>query len=231
MRPATVPSFIPALTALLVACDMQPAEILDYPRVLAIALEPADPVPLAEHTARALTFEVGAELEWAICPVFWSPTDLSCPTTPLVLGRGNPLTFTWPELERGWLKATPVDGSASPAAKLFEADAGAINPSATLVTSTGEALPARVAPSAELSLAVDLGELPEEVRQRVVVSWYVTAGTLEPARTRASETATWTAPAAPPPVPVRLIAVLRETKGGTSWTEATLTVGPSEAAP
>ncbi len=220
---------LPAI--LLAACEMQPAETLDSPRVLALSLDPADPSPGAEHTARALTFEVAAEVEWAICPEAWSPTEpLSCPSGEVVLGRGNPLTFTWPDLDSAWLKASAVDGPALPAVKLLEADAGAVNPATvTIVPAPAAGLPTfptSLATDATLELAVDLGDLSDEDKARHVVSWYVTAGELEPARTLGNETAVYTAPGAAPSQPVRIIAVVRETNGGTAWAEATLEVTP-----
>jgi len=206
------------LASALIACEMQPAETLDYPRVLALRLEPAEPVPGENHTATALTFEAGA-LTWSLCEEAWTPA-LTCPTGAVSLGEGNPITFTFPDLESAWLKAE-ADG-ASPAVKLVEVGSGAINPTRASLVGEDGPLPASIQPEAELALRVDLGDLTEEAQAELVVSWYVTAGTLEPARTLGNETATLTAPASGA---VRVVAVVREQAGGTLWTEATLTVG------
>jgi len=216
---------------LLAACEMQPAETLDTPRVLALSLDPADPSPGAEHTATALTFAVGGELEWALCAEAWAPTEpLSCPSGETALGRGNPLTFTWPDLDSAWLKASAVDGPALPAVKLIEVDAGAINPPTVAIVPASASmlptLPTSLATKATLELTVDLGDLSDEDKAKHVVSWYVTDGKLEPARTLGTETAVYTAPDAATSQPIRIIAVVRETKGGTAWAEAALEVTP-----
>lgn len=206
------------LAAVLIGCEMQPAETLDYPRVLALRLEPAEPVAGEVHTASALTFEAGP-LTWSLCESAWTPT-LVCPTGAVSLGEGNPVTFTFPDLESAWLKAE-AEG-ASPAVKLVEVDSGATNPAtATLVGKDGP-LPPGIEPEAEVALRVDLGDLSEEAKAELVVSWYVTAGTLEPARTLGTEEAILTAPASGS---VRIVAVIREQAGGTTWAETTLTVG------
>lgn len=206
------------MAATLIGCEMQPAETLDYPRVLALRLEPAEPAPGEVHTASALTFEVG-QLTWSLCEEAWTPT-LTCPTGAITLGEGNPVSFTFPDLESAWLKAE-AEG-ASPAVKLVEVDSGANNPTtANLVGETGP-LPPSLEPEAEVALRVDLGDLPDETKAELVVSWYVTAGTLEPAKTLGTETATLTAPASGS---VRVVAVIREQAGGTTWAETTLTVG------
>lgn len=209
------------------ACDMQGAETLDYPRVLAIALDPADPVVGEAHTATALTFEVGAELEWTLCPVYWEPSDLSCPVDEVALGTGNPITFTWPELSSAWLLAKPRGDAASPAVKRLEVDAGAVNPTVTITGKDGGPAPLGVVPGAELELGATISGLTDEERGRTVVSWYVTAGELEPARTRVDESVVFKAPDTAGEV--RVIVVARETLGGTAWAAATLVVG--EVAP
>lgn len=56
----------------------------------------------------------------------------------------------------------------------------------------------------------------------VVVSWYVTAGVLDPARTVGTEKVTLTAPEAAGPL--RIIGVARQIAGGTAWGELTLEV-------
>lgn len=202
----------------LMACEMQPAETLDYPRVLALRLEPAEPVPGETHSATALTFETGA-LTWSLCEEAWTPA-LTCPSGALTLGEGNPISFTFPDLESAWLKAE-AEG-ASPAVKLVEVDSGATNPTTASLVGKDGPLPPSVEPEAEVALRVDLGGLTDEAKAELVVSWYVTAGTLEPAKTLATEEAILTAPTSGS---VRIVAVIREQAGGTTWTEATLTVG------
>ena len=46
------------MTAWALGCDMQPAETLDRPRVLALKTEPAVLSPGVEHTLTALLFDV-----------------------------------------------------------------------------------------------------------------------------------------------------------------------------
>lgn len=215
--PAIFALALPIASAL-VGCEMQPAETLDYPRVLALRLEPAEPIPGEAHTATALTFETGP-LTWSLCEEAWTPT-LTCPTGAISLGEGNPVTFTFPDLESAWLKAE-AEG-ASPAVKLVEVASGATNPDTAVLVGKDGPLPPGVEPEAELALRVDLGELSDEKKAELVVSWYVTAGTLEPARTLGTEEAILTTPASGS---VRVVAVIREQAGGTTWAEATLTVG------
>lgn len=218
VSPSLAAACLSLLPALLAACEMQPAETLDYPRVLALRLEPAEPVPGEVHTASALTFEAGP-LSWSLCESAWTPT-LSCPTGAVALGEGNPLTFTFPDLESAWLKAEGE--GASPAVKKVEVGSGAANPSTATIVGADGPLPGSLEPTSELSLGVELGDLSDEQKADLVVSWYVTAGTLEPARTLGTEPATLTAPASGT---VRIVAVIREQAGGTTWAEATLTVG------
>lgn len=210
----------------LAACDMPPAEVLDAPRVLALRSEPAELAPGEAHTLTALTFAVDAELAWSFCQASWAPTEPpSCPTGALALGLGNPLVATLPE--DGWLLAAPVDASALPAVKRVEAGTGADNPVVRAVTATSRAPEpgapiASVAPGASLDVRAEVDGDPD----RLVVSWYVTGGTLEPARTLASEPATLVAPSAASSEPLTIIAVVREKAGGTGWAEARLDVRP-----
>ena len=238
--PASWPGLL-ALTALC-ACDMQPAETLDRPRVLALKTEPAVLAPGEVHVLTALTFEVPGELEWSLCAVAWSPTEpLSCPTGAIPLGRGNPLSVTLPaDLTSGWLEVAPVaDGSAPaslalPAVKRLDAAAIATNPEPRgLVSATGP-MPTNLANGDTIDLMVDLGDVPTPTAERLVVSWYTTAGALDPGRTLATETATLEAPGrSPEGLPsaptdtraLRVIAVVRDAGGGTGWTEATLSIG------
>ncbi len=210
------------MTAWALGCDMQPAETLDRPRVLALKTEPAVLSPGAEHTLTALLFDVPEAIAWRACAVAWTPTEpLTCSTGAIELGQGNPLTIVLPELDDMWLEATPVAGAALPAVKRLEVGVDATNPEVTgLVTPTGP-LPAALTPGSPIELRVALGPAdapPEEL----VVSWYTSAGTLDPGRTLASEGALLEAPDAGP---VRIIAVVRDTGGGTGWTEATLGPG------
>lgn len=202
----------------LTACEMQPAETLDYPRVLALRLEPADPTPGETHTATALTFETGP-LTWSLCEEAWSP-DLTCGSGAIVLGNGNPVTFQWPDLESAWLKAEANE--VAPAVKKVEVDSGAVNPTVATIVGADGPFPTSAQSKAELALRVDLGELNDEEKAALVVSWYVTAGELEPAKTLGNETATLMLPDRGE---VRVVAVIRQKEGGTTWAEATLTVG------
>lgn len=199
---------------------MPPAEVLSSPRVLALRTEPAALAPGEPHTLTALTYEVDAELAWSWCQVAWAPTDPpSCPTGQIALGEGNPLEVTLPDAPSGWLLAAPTDDAALPAVKRLDAEGGATNPEVVAITA-GDAPLTSVGPGASIALGVTTGGDPAAL----VVSWYVTAGTLEPARTLASETATLEAPGEPGPL--RVIAVVREPAGGTAWAEATLDVAP-----
>jgi hypothetical protein len=202
----------------LAACEMQGAETLDYPRVLALRLEPGDPAPGETHTATALTFEAG-DLTWSLCAAPWAP-DLSCAPGAIPLGTGNPLQFEWPDLESAWLKAEASE--ASPAVKKVEVGSGAVNPSTAVIVGADGPLPAAASAEAEVALKLDLGDLSEEEKAALVVSWYVTAGTLEPARTLGTEAATLTLPKSGSS---RVVAVVRQKEGGTTWAEASLTVG------
>lgn len=196
---------------------MQPAETLDWPRVLALKTEPAVLVPGAEHTLTALLFDVAATIEWRACAVAWVPDEPpSCPTGAIALGQGNPLEVVLPaELDDLWLAASPTWGEALPAVKRLVADAVATNPEVLGLVSTP------LTPGAPTELRVALADMSNA--QDLVVSWYTSAGVLEPGRTLASEPAVLEVPAAGP---VRVIAVVRDTGGGTGWTEATLEVGP-----
>lgn len=199
---------------------MPPAEVLSAPRVLALHTEPAALAPGEPHTLTALTFEVDAELAWSWCQVAWAPSDPpTCPTGQIELGEGNPLEVTLPDAPSGWLLAAPLDGAALPAVKRLDSESGAANPEVTAITS-GDTPLSSVAPGASIALGVTTDGDPAAL----VVSWYVTAGTLEPARTLASETATLEAPTEPGAL--RVIAVVREQAGGTGWVEATLDVAP-----
>jgi len=201
-------------------CDMAPAEILEAPRVLALRTEPAALAPGEPHTLTALTFAVEAELDWSWCDVAWSPTEPpSCATGQIALGQGNPLVATLPEADSGWLLAVPLDDSALPAVKRLEVGSGAANPVVSGITTNAGTTTTVVAPGS----TVELRAQTEGDAAQLVVSWYVTDGTLEPARTLASEAATLEAPSAPGPL--RVIAVVREQAGGTGWAEATLDVG------
>ncbi|MCC6623613.1 MAG: hypothetical protein IT385_20310 [Deltaproteobacteria bacterium] len=217
-----------ALTPLFAACDMEPAEVLDAPRVLAVRTEPAALSPGEPHVLEALAFtppdRAPAELAWSACPVAWRPTDP--PTCPddgaITLGRGNPLTATLPsELDSLWLRVEPVDGAALPAMKRLEAGVEAENPSARGVATPAGELPGTITVGAPLELVITLGGDADP--SALVVSWYVTAGELEPARTLASDPATLVADA---PGPLEVIAVVREPGGGTAWTSARFEVTP-----
>lgn len=202
---------------------MPSAEVLDAPRVLALRIEPATFTPGAEHTLSALTFEVGPDLDWSFCADAWRPTDPpSCPSEAVELGRGNPLTATLPAVDSGWLLAAPATGEALPAVKRLTSDTAAQNPELVGITRTDDG-PSPPPPASSLMLALTLAD--PALAPELVVSWYLTAGALDPKRTLASEPATLVLPARPEPV--RVIAVVREPAGGTSWTETTFTVdGP-----
>ncbi len=202
-------------------CDMQPAETLDRPRVLALKTEPAVLSPGAEHTLTALLFDVPEAITWRACAEAWAPTDPpSCASGAIELGQGNPLVVALPDLDDLWLAATPVSGEALTAVKRLEASATGTNPEVTgLTTASGPLTTLPAGGSVELRVALEDVAAPEDL----VVSWYTSAGTLEPGRTLASEGALLEAPTQGP---VRVIAVVRDTGGGTGWTEATLEVGP-----
>ncbi|MFO0748436.1 MAG: hypothetical protein U1F43_22640 [Myxococcota bacterium] len=204
--------------ASLAACEMSPAEVLAEPRLLALQTEPAALAPGEPMELAALTFDVSGEVAWSACPVAWAPTDpLTCPSgDALDLGRGNPLTVTAPTgVESLWLRAEA--GDALPAVKLVEATSAATNP-----TLSGLDAPATLAAGAALEVMPRFGEGSDAAA--IVVSWYVTGGTLEPRRTVGLEPATLTAPSAPGPLTI--IAVARTKAGGTAWTQSTLTVTP-----
>jgi len=206
-------------------CEMKPAETLDSPRILAIRTTPAALSPGQAHVLEALGFEVPGPIAWAYCRDAWQPTEpLSCPSGAVALGEGNPLTVTMPEgVTSLWLKAEASDGAALPAVKLVSGDSGAQNPEVQGVVGGSGALPTGVAAGAAQVVKVELGGEAAPAADKLVVSWYVTAGELEPAVILASETSTWTLPMVGGVA--RVIAVVREKAGGTGWAEAELTVG------
>lgn len=200
---------------------MPAGELLDRPRVLAIRSEPPALAPGETHTLTAYVFAVDGELDWSLCAEAWRPTDPpSCPDEAIELGRGNPLTTTLPELDSGWVLAAPVDGSALPAAKRLEAGTDAANPEVSGIT-TETPSPG----DSEIELRVALAD--ERDPAELVVSWYTTGGELETKRTLASEPVLLTIEE--PATPVRVIAIVRETAGGTGWTETVL--DPAELTP
>jgi hypothetical protein len=203
------------------ACDMREVEVLDAPRVLALRSEPAELAPGEPHTLSALVFDVATPPTWSLCPEAWSAADPpACPSEAITLGQGNPLVVPLPaDLDAAWLR---VDGAgALPAVKLLEADSGAVNPNARGLLAGGAALPATVAVGDTLALQVDLDGAVDA--GEVVVTWYITAGELEPARTLGDEPATLTAV---DPGPIEVYAVVRTKAGGTTWAEARLEVAP-----
>jgi len=203
---------------------MPPAEVLDTPRVLAIRTEPAALAPGEPHTLEALAFGVEAPLVWSACPVAWRPTDPpSCPDDQaLTLGQGNPLSVTLPsDLTSLWLRAEPVDGAALPAVKRLEADTEAENPRVSAITTADGRPPTSATIDEAIELAVGLeGDVDGS---GLVVSWFVTAGRLEPARTLASERATLVPDA---PGPLDVIAIVPAPSGGVGWASAPREVGP-----
>jgi len=206
------------------ACDMPSAEILDAPRVLGLKSEPANLVPGGEALLTALVFDAPASLDWSLCEAAWAPTEpLSCPTGAIALGSGNPLSITWPEsLTSAWLQAVPGDGGALPAVKRVEVGTAADNPTVVAIATLAGPLPTTLAAGATTDVVVTFPEATAS--GQLVVSWYTTGGKLDPGRTLGNEAATLVAPMVAGPM--RLIAVVREKAGGTSWTEATLTIGP-----
>jgi hypothetical protein len=174
-------------------------------------------MPGEPHVLSALVFDLEDALHWSFCAEAWRPTDPpDCPSGAVALGRGNPLVTTLPELDSGWVLASPLDGGALPAVKRLESGTEAANPevSGILVETSPESREG-------VALRVVLAEGRDPTT--LVVSWYVTAGTLEPKRTLASEAAILTAPE--PAAAPRVIAVVREEAGGTGWTETTLELG------
>ena len=213
----------------LAACDMPPAETLDTPRILALKTEPAAFEPGAEHTLTALTFDVPGGLAWSFCAEAWeagaSGEPLSCASGAVELGVGDTLTVVLPDRD-GWLQARPVDATSAalPAVRLLEADSGAVNPEVAAITRDGAAV-GPLAAGAEVALGLDFAaETDRERAAELVVSWYVTRGTLEPRRTLASETATLATPSEAGPL--RVIAVVREKAGGVGWSDTTVEVAP-----
>ena len=75
------------------------------------------------------------------------------------------------------------------------------------------------APLEKVGLKVDFED--GQAVESFVVSWYVTAGTLEPQRTLGSEVATLEMPEEGE---VEVIAVVRESGGGTGWARTVLRV-------
>jgi len=201
---------------------MTAAEILDTPRVLGLKSEPATLVPGSEAVLTALVFDAPAPIDWSLCEAAWAPTEpLSCPTGAIVLGRGNPLSITWPEsLTSAWLQAVPSDGAALPAVKRVEAGTAADNPVVVAIATLAGPLPASLAAGATTDLVVTFPVAT--ATDQWVISWYTTGGTLDPGRTLGNDAATLIAPTEAGPL--RLIAVVREKAGGTSWTEATLEI-------
>jgi len=203
------------------ACDMREVEVLDAPRVLALRSEPAELAPGAEHTLSALVFDVAEAPTWSLCAEAWAPADPPvCTSGAVTLGQGNPLVVTLPaELDSAWLR---VDGAgALPAMKLVEADSGAVNPTVGGLLAGGAALPSAIGVGDTLELVVALeGEV---AAADVVVTWYITAGELEPARTLGDEPATLTGVE---PGPIDVFAVVRTKAGGTAWTSARVEVTP-----
>jgi hypothetical protein len=210
--------FIIVTVGLCAACDMGGAEVLDAPRVLAVKVDPASFTPGGSHALEAFGFDVEGEFRWAFCPTAWAPTEpLSCPVGAVELGAGNPLTVDLPAVPSGWLKVE-AEG-ALPAVKKLEAEVTAENPRVRgLVGETGP-LPEAVAPLEVVGLKVDFED--GQAVEGFVVSWYVTAGTLEPQRTLGSEVATLEMPEEGE---VEVIAVIRESGGGTAWARTALKV-------
>jgi hypothetical protein len=219
-RARSIPRKVLSLASLLGlgACDMLPAEVLDSPRILAIRADPPALSAGQTLTLEALLFKVDGPLQWWACPVAWAPTDpLSCPSgEPVALGTGNPLNTTFTDVPGGemWIR---VEGAgALPATRLLKTGTTIVNPVVTsLATDTGAPLPATIAPEAVLAIAPVLG--PETPPDTAITSWYVTGGTLEPARTTGTAQATLTAPVELPDEPLTIIAVTRNTDGGTTW--------------
>jgi hypothetical protein len=204
---------------------MAGAEVLDAPRLLALQTTPATFTPGETHRLEALAFQVPGDLRWSFCATAWAPTEpLSCPTGAVELGTGNPLEVDLPDLPSGWLLAEDAEGQALPATKKLEAGVETENPGVTGLTSDGQPLPANLAPLGVLPLAVAFDPMTDA--SELVVSWYVTAGTLEPRRSLGSEAATLTAPeAAPESGDLEVFAVIRDADGGTAWTKARLAIG------
>ncbi|MCB9734959.1 MAG: hypothetical protein H6745_20420 [Deltaproteobacteria bacterium] len=217
-------ALVVGLAAATAACEAEPADVLDTPRILALRADPATLSPGAEHAVTALAFAVTGELRWSLCPVAWAPTDpLSCPTGDAVdLGTGNPLVATLPaDLDDLWLRCEDVSGVALPAVKRLTTADDTVNPDVVAFTTPAGSLPASVARATSVDLSPTLtGADPD----RVVVSWYVTAGVLEPKRSVGAAAVTFTAP--DEPGPVTLLAVARDKGGGVGWLEATIEVDP-----
>jgi len=229
MRPSLWRSALLVATgAVMVACVMPPADVLDSPRILAIQVEPPDLRPGTSHTLTALAYGIADDgLEWSACPVAWAPTDpVSCPVSdPLELGRGNHLTVTFPpEVRDLWLLVDAPEPSLPATRRVEASDLPTDNPAVegiALAAAPGAAL-APLAPGATVSLTVAYASGVDA--ERFVVSWYTTAGELTPARARGPEAVTLEAPEAPGPV--RVFAVIRTLEGGVAWAEATLEVTP-----
>ncbi len=219
-----------ALVLTLAACEMPPADVLDGPRILAIRTEPTGFVPGEPVTVAALTWAIEGDVTWSACPVAWAPADpVRCPAGPaLPLGTGNPLTFTPPPETPGtgwWLLAE--GGDAIPAGRRLDpepdGEATLVNPpDFDLITAPG----APEAPETlTLTPAFDAVAPPLDPA-RIVISWYVTAGTLEPARTVGLDPATFTWPEDGTRPRVAVIAVARDLDGGTTWSSTVLEVTP-----
>ncbi len=124
-------------------------------------------------------------------------------------------------VESLWLRADAT--GALTAVKRVAADGPEANPRLdAILTSEGAELPAAVGVGAVLGLRARLDDTVDPTQ--VVISWYTTAGKIEPLRTLGSASADFTAPDAP--ASARLIAVCRDTEGGTCWAQATLEVTP-----
>lgn len=222
-RARTAPLLL-AIGALLAGCEAEPADLLDGPRLLALRSDPATLAPGARHTLTALAFAVTGELRWSLCPEAWAPTEpLSCPSGRAVdLGVGNPLRVVLPaELEEVWLRCEDASGAALPAVKRLTTADDTANPEVVAITAAAGALPATLARASSLDLRPTLSGADPA---RVVVSWQVSAGVLEPKRTVGAVLATLTAP--DELGPLLILAVARDKGGGVGWREVTLEITP-----
>ena len=219
----------------LAACEMAAADVLEGPRLLGVRATPAAFVPGEAVTVEALAWDLaGEDLVWSACPVAWAATDpITCPAgDALPLGEGNPLTFTPPVASprTGWWLLVEGPG-AIPAGRRLDpepdGEATILNPPAFALT-RGED-PAGAPGALTLTPSFedpDPPTAPPLDPSRVVISWYVTAGTLEPARTVGLAPATFTPPDGGAEAPVTIVAVARDVDGGTTWSSTTLEAAP-----